>query len=271
MRLAISNLAWPMEHDLAVADRLAEFGFDAVEIAPTKIWPRPLETSQRDALTCRRFWETHGVPIVALQSLLFERPNLRIFADPVQRREAAAYLAGMIRLGGWLGATSLVFGSPRNRQIAPRTANQVDPEAVEFFRELGDAAAAAGTCLCIEPNPPEYGCDFVTNARDGIALVRNVAHPAVGLHLDTACMALAGDDPSATFPAAAPWLRHMHVSEPHLRPVGESGFDHAPFGAAVRGIRFAGAVSIEMKPGSESFSLDGIELAAACARLHYLV
>jgi sugar phosphate isomerase/epimerase len=269
VRLAISNLAWPIEHDTAVADRLSELGFDAVEIAPTKIWPRPLAASQRDALNYRRFWEAHGLSIVALQSLLFERPHLRIFADARQRQEATEYLTGIIRLGGWLGASVLVFGLPRNRQIAPRSIDDVTPEAVEFFRVLGDAAADAGTSVCIEPNPPAYGCDFVTRAEEALALVQRVEHPAIGLHLDTACMALAGDDPTEVLPAAAPRLRHMHVSEPDLQPVGESSFNHAPFGAAVRRIQYAGAVSIEMKPGSEPFSLDRIERAAACVRDRY--
>ena len=40
---------------------------------------------------------------------------------------------------------------------------------------------------------PRVGADFVTHAAEALELVRAVAHPGLALHLDTACMMLAGD------------------------------------------------------------------------------
>ena len=43
--------------------------------------------------------ERRGLPIIALQSLLFEKPNLRIFGDRTERVAATAYLAGIELVG----------------------------------------------------------------------------------------------------------------------------------------------------------------------------
>jgi sugar phosphate isomerase/epimerase len=260
MRLAISNIAWRTEFETEIADRLAVLGVDGVEIAPTKVWPHPLAASEDEVVRYRDFWESRGLPIVALQSLLFEKPVLRIFADAGQRKEAAEYLRGMIELGGRLGAQALVFGSPKNRAISPRSSAEVMSEAISFFRELGDAAAAAQTCLCVEPNPPAYGCDFITSAGQGIELVRAVDHPGVKLHLDTACMALAGDD-AAIILQATPLLWHFHVSEPHLGPVGGGVVDPGPLLSALQAIDYKNWVSIEMKTPAGPFSFAVIERA----------
>ena len=45
--------------------------------------------------------------------------------------------------------------------------------AVDFFSAtLGEHAAARDVTLCIEANPPEYGCDFVTTTAEGRRAVR---------------------------------------------------------------------------------------------------
>lgn len=269
MRLAISNLAWSPANELTVADRLPTFGIAGVELACTKVWPHPLEVSDCEIARVRHFWDQRGLPIVALQSLLFEKPDLRIFADADQRAEATAYLRGMIQLAEKLGAKALVFGSPKNRRIDPRTSAKVWPDAVEFFRDLGEYAAECDTCLCLEPNPPNYGCDFLTCAAEARQMVLDVDRPGLRLHLDSACMALAGDEPAATFRNCAPLIGHFHISEPNLGPVGAGAFDHATLGRSLAEFAPVDWVSIEMKPAADE--LAGIECACAAARANYLM
>src|SRR5205823_8379380 len=81
MKLAVSNLAWPVESDPAAADLLSRHGIRAIEIAPTKIWPRPAEATEGDVVAYRSFWERRGFQIMALQALLFGRPDLMFFGD----------------------------------------------------------------------------------------------------------------------------------------------------------------------------------------------
>ena len=258
MKLAMSAIAWEPPDDHAAARILSDHGFSGVELAPTKIFARPDAATEAEIAACRSAWEKRGLRIVAMQALLFGRPDLTVFGD---RREATlAYLSDVVRLGGGLGAGALVFGSPRNRARGSLSISQAWPRAVEFFGRLGAVAAEAGTCLCIEPNPPRYGADFIVDSKEALRLVEEVASPGFGLHLDAACAQLAGEDFPARIRASAPVLRHVHISEPYLAPVHAGGtIDLSAIAAALRDVSYGGYVSIEMKPA-------GLEAVRAAAR-----
>ena len=155
MRLAASSIAWPEGQDAAAADLLLAHGATAVELAPGKIWPSPLESTARQRRDHRRFWESRGLPAVAMQALLFGRPELTIFDDADTRTRTADYLAGVIDLAADLGVGALVFGSPRNRARGRTPEAEAWSVAVDFFGRLGDRAAARGVWFCIggEPGP----------------------------------------------------------------------------------------------------------------------
>lgn len=246
MRFAVSNIAWPRERDDAVAAVLNEHGVAGIEVAPTKLWPQPLQASDSEIDSVRRFWADRGIAIVAAQALLFGKPELTIFEAAATRAATLEYLRGIVQVCAKLGAGALVFGSPKNRRIGSLPLEEAMRIAAEFFRRLGEAAANAGTCIVMEANPPVYGADFITRAADAIDLVEHVNHPGFCLHLDTGCMTLVGDPIAETFSRGSKWMKHFHVSEPNLDPPGTSGtVDHAAFAKALRG--YGSWVSLEMR------------------------
>ena len=247
MKLAVSNIAWPAEQDAAVAGVLKSLGVRGLEVAPTKLFPQPLDAAPADIDGVRGFWQAHGIEVVAAQSLLFGRPELTLFESDETRRETHAYLSHIIQLCAKLGAGPLVFGSPKNRRRGDVPHDEAFAVAVEFFDDLADIAQAEDTCLVFEANPPQYGADFCTTAAGAIDLVSAVNHPNFRLHLDTACMTLAGDPLPEAF-AASPLLQHFHISAPNLDPPSATdGVDHAAFAKMLRKHRPAGWVSLEMK------------------------
>src|SRR5437868_858804 len=219
MKIAISNIAWPVQQDAAVARLLHQLGVRGIEVAPTKVWSSPCEVNDAEIQAYRRSWESWGISIIAAQALLFGRPELTLFENARTREATLAYLRGIIRVCGRLGAKVSVFGSPRNRRLGGRDRATVWQEAIDFFRRLAEVAKAEGTTVGIEANPPAYGADFVTRAAEALELVQAVHHPNFLLHLDTACMTLAEDDPGKLIPKAADVLAHVHASEPHLAPI----------------------------------------------------
>jgi sugar phosphate isomerase/epimerase len=253
MKLAVSNIAWPREQDAAVADVLVSRGVRGIEVAPTKIWPDPTQGSEAEIDAYRRFWADRGLEIIAAQALLFGRPELTLFAAPAERERTVGYLRQIIRLCARLGARSLVFGSPKNRLIGSQDRAAVWPIAIDLFSRLAEIAVAEGTCVVLEANPPAYGADFIVRAAEAIDLVRAVNHTGFRLHLDTACMTLAGDPPVETIAAGFDVLRHFHVSEPQLGVVGNGPVRHAEFAAGLAD--YDGWVSIEMREG-QPFCLD---------------
>ena len=247
MRIAISNIAWRADEEPAVRDRLAERGIDAVEVAPSMIGGKPAELG-RDALArYRDFWRERGIEIVAMQALLFGRGDLALFGSDAQRDETFEYLTRIVRVGGALGARALVFGSPGNRKRGELSLERAAEIAAPFFRRVGAVAVESGTCLCLEPIPPEHGCDWIHSAAQARAFVDLVAHPGFGLHIDAAALQMAGED-AAQIRASAGKLRHFHASQPQLAPVGPgSVVPHRQFAAALRACGGVPAVSIEMR------------------------
>ena len=106
--------------------------------------------------------------------------------------------------------------------------------------------------LCIEPNAPQYNCDYVTTTDEGARLVRMVNSEGIGLHLDTACMALAGDDIGESIRNNGDILKHFHVSAPMLdRVYDRDDVDYRAAADALKYIGYEGIVSIEMRPGEQ--------------------
>ncbi|WDZ82437.1 sugar phosphate isomerase/epimerase family protein [Micromonospora cathayae] len=246
MKVAISNIAWQPADDEKVADLLRHAGVAGLEVAPTRIWPDLAAVSLDQAHTYGRSWARAGLPVVAAQSLLYGRPDLTLFGP--EQEEFVAYLCRVIDLCAAMGATALVFGSPRNRQRHGLPVEAADRIAVDVFGRLAERANAAGASLCLEANPAVYGADYLLRAAEAAALVVAVDSPGLRLHLDTACMALAGDDASACVHRFAPLLRHAHLSEPDLAAVGTPDRGHADFVAALRAVDYDRYLSVEMRP-----------------------
>lgn len=219
MKLVISNIAWTNEEEVAVAEKLQSLGVKYVEIAPTKKWTDPTSAPAQEIADYKDFWKSYGIEIVAFQSMLFNRPDLKIFESNENRQEALGYLKEFTRLAHDFGTRIMVYGSPKNRQRGEMDIEAANDIAVQFFREIGENAQKLGVKFCIEPNPTAYACDFVVNAQEGIDIVEEVNDKGFGLHLDIAGMTLAGDDVKESIRKAAPLLEHFHISAPMLGQV----------------------------------------------------
>lgn len=260
MKLAISNLAWARDQEVAVATIISGAGVSGVELAPTKIWREPLAASDAEITGYRKFWESFGIEIVSLQSLLFEKPDAELFGSDSARADMLDYLKAMIRLASKLGASVLVFGSPRNRRRDDLSDDDAEAIAVPFFRTLANEAVKHGVTFCIEPNPVEYGCDWITTSSEGAQLVEAVGTEGVALNLDAGGMTLAKEDPPIAIASCAQVLRHFHISNPNLTPVGKDDTArHTNFGRALKNANFSGWSSIEMLPASNT--IESIETA----------
>lgn len=270
MELAVSNIAWTNEEEVEVAERLQQLGVKYVEVAPTKVWEDPTKTPVEEAQSYTEFWRNYDIEVVAFQSILFARPDLKIFESAENRRQTLAYLQDFIGLASNMDAGVMVFGSPKNRQRGDMGEEEAYPIAKDFFRTLGKAAQEKGIYFCIEPNAPQYACDFVTTAQEGINLVKEVASPGFGLHLDIACMTLAGDDIAKSVKDAKPYLKHFHISAPMLGQVeANTDVHHQEAADALREIGYSGYVSIEMRPAAVGENAARVEKAVRFAQSVY--
>ncbi len=270
MKLAVSNIAWTKGEEAEIAGLLRDLGVKYIEVAPTKEWQDPTQASNDEITKYKAFWGSYGLEIVAFQSMLFPRPDLKIFEDDSNRQATVRYMEDFIGLAGQLGAQVMVFGSPKNRQKGEMPEAEAKKVAAGFFEKLANRAQQENVYFCIEPNPTDYACDFVTNAQQGIDFVNAVGNPGFQLHLDIAGMTLAGDDMEAAIKAAAPVLRHFHISSPMLEPVEDrDDVKHRDAAAALKSIDYDRFVSIEMRPAASGENAARVEKAVRFAQSVY--
>ena len=247
MKTALSNIAWTAQQDEAVAELMQLCGVTGVEVAPTRLWDEPLSVTDAQVEECLGFWRARGVEVIAMQALLFGKPELLLFDSDAVRAQLLDYLDGIMALAARLGAGPLVFGSPQNRTRGALPRDAALDIGSEFFRAAGRRARQHGVVLCIEPNPPQYNCDFITTSADALELVERVDDPGFGLHLDAAALHLVGEDAATAVARSIHVLHHVHASEPKLGALGEGGVDHAALAAALRANEYQGFVSVEMR------------------------
>lgn len=268
MKLAISNIAWSPAEDDTVGELLAREGVGAVELAPTAWRERPLEAPAADVLAFRRAWADRGIALVSLQSLLFGRPELQLFGSVASRASMLDHLRRTVDFAALLGARALVFGSPKNRRRGDLPLGDALGIAKAFLHAIGEYANERGTVLCVEANPPAYGCDFITTTAEAVELCRAVDHPGVRVNGDLGGMTLALEDVSRAIALAAPVLGHFHASEAHLAETG-SGADHTAAGAALRAAGYPGWISIEMRAAGAGENVAAVRRAVWRAKADY--
>lgn len=247
MKWAISNLAWEPSEDEGIAEDMREFGVSGLEVVPLRVASEPLRLSIAEIQSWKDFWQQRGIELVAMQSLLYGQPQLKLFERDASREETIRYLAKLFALARQLGIPSLVFGSPQNRRRGSLSLEEAWEVAVPFFRTLGELAKGMDVCLCIEANPPQYGCDFITTSEEALRLVQDVDSPGFGLHLDSAVMSLAGENLPQQAKRLAPWIRHLHLSAPDLAPVQPCGIDYPALLESLKAAKYPHWISVEMK------------------------
>jgi len=260
MKLAASNIAWEPGEDDLVAGILRERGFTGVEIAPSKRWESPIEATKKEIVDYRAYWTARGLQVVAMQALLFGRPDLQLFGAPIVRKALREYLTALIAMAHGLGAHALVFGSPKNRKRGRMPLDEATAIAVDFFRELGAVALARDCVICIEPNPPAYDCDFINTTSEAVALCDKIGSRGVRVNGDVGAIATLDEDPESVLERARGRLGHFHASEPSLAPVGD-GRHQQRAAASLRRQKYDGWVSLEMR-AAERDRVEAIALAA---------
>jgi D-psicose/D-tagatose/L-ribulose 3-epimerase len=269
MRLAISNIAWDVAEDSLMRDLFHRYHIDAIDIAPTKYFSDVAAVGETEVLQVRDWWRHQGVEITGMQSLLFGTTGLNVFGPAKVQGLMLQHLAVICRIGRLLGAPRLVFGSPRNRDRNGIEDSEVIPVAVDFFRRLGDIAAAEQVIICLEPNPPCYGANFMTTSDGTAEVVRAVNHQAIRMQLDLGAVAINSEDLTSIVVKHRDIIGHIHASEPNLVPLGDGGVDHDA--ASVELIRNLPnmLVSIEMLATSTEPHAVSIERALKVATLSY--
>jgi len=246
LKLAISNIAWNSNENSSVIDVLKELSVDSIEVALPILFSDLIEANDFEIDNVKKYWQINGIKIVAVQALLFGKPELLVFDSKVQK-QTIEYLERVMYISGKLGASKLVFGSPKNRNVIGLNKAEAMEMATDFFSVLAELAVKNNVVVCIEPNAVQYDCNFITNTQEAFELVERVSHAGCRIHLDTGVMHLNNEDPEKSIQLALPYLSHFHISEPFLGRITDNTIDHKTISKTLKFLHYDGYISIEMK------------------------
>ena len=270
--LCISNLAWTSHNDHVVAKILQKHQIRHIEVAPAKINSKPIDITEAIAKQYKTRWLENGVSIVAMQALVFGGPAALLFGRANDRAILLKYLFHIITVAHWLGASVLVFGSPKLRFSDTLDATTKVDIARDFFDTLGKFADVRGIRVCIEPNPRYYGCNFLNSSFEVLDFVDSLNNDGIGLHLDTGAMQIDNEVPAEVIEYCGPNIQHVHISNKDLKAIAHS--EHPEFHQCVATVleqaNYSNYLSIEML-SSEYDELGLLERSIVKAKALYRV
>lgn len=235
--IPVALLTGTFEEKLAKA---AELGADGVELMAVD--PATLDTA-----AIRAGLRQNGLEVAAIGSggVAFAAGLTLLHADPAQTAQAVDRLRQLIDFAAAVGAPLVTIGSFRGRLASAGIGGR--DRMIALLQEGADYAAGYGVRLAVEPLN-RYEADIVLNAREGLALVNEVGHPALGLLLDTFHVNI--EEVSWTEPfwrlMAAGRLWHVHLGDNNRLPPGQGLIDFLAIVATLRQLGYSGYLSAEL-------------------------
>jgi sugar phosphate isomerase/epimerase len=246
MRIALCNevvAGLPFRDQARLA---ASLGYAGLEVAPFTLdaeAPHLLPAAQRARL--RRIAEAEGAPITSLHWLLVAPAGLSITsAEPALRARTLDVMERLVGLAADLGATILVHGSPKQRQVA---ADGDAARAEEAMAKAGEWAAAHGLTYCLEPLDAAQ-TNWASTVAEAVEIVARIASPGLKTMLDVSAAGNGEAEPAeALLRRFVPtgWIAHVHLNDRNRRGPGQGADRFAPVLRALRQTGYGGFCAVE--------------------------
>ncbi|MDA0841485.1 MAG: sugar phosphate isomerase/epimerase [Planctomycetota bacterium] len=247
MKFAICNETyegWSFEDQLA---SVAELGYDGMEVAPFTLAKSAYDISTARRRELREQADAKGIQLTGLHWLMLGPKGLYLTSPDEKTREFTIdYLNELVRLCADLGAKTLVFGSPAQRNLLEGVSFG---QAWEYAKTaFGRAAVTAGekdVYLLMESLPaPE--CNFIQTLDDAMKMVNDVGHPNFQMMVDVKSMSAEGKPLDEMILGVGDKLKYVHANDANRRGPGFGKTDFRPVLGALAQMGYDGYVSVEV-------------------------
>ena len=241
MKLSISNIAWIKEQDEQVYSRMREYGYSALEIAPTRIFPEaPYDHLEEASSWAKQLKEEEGFDVSSMQSIWYGRQE-NIFRSKEDRDTLIEYTKKAVDFAAAVGCKNLVFGCPKNRTY---TEGDDLKDAISFFKVIAEYALEKGTVIAMEANPPIYNTNYINDTASALKLIQEVDSEAFLLNLDMGTM-IENKEGISILKGNVRYINHVHISEPYLKAIEKRGL-HKELFKVLQEEDYSNYISIEM-------------------------
>ena len=256
---------WPHEK---VCRFVAECGYGGLEIAPFTFNTDVTRITAKERAVIRRDAEKAGIRVVGLHWLLAKTTGLHLTSsDPAIRKATSEYLVALGDLCADLGGHVIVFGSPKQRNLAKgMKPAQGMAHASEVLRGAMPGLKKRGVTLAFEPLAATE-TNFITTAAEGVALAKRVDHPNCKVLLDCKAMWPEPTPIPQLIRRHHEWLGPFHANDPNLQGPGFGELEFEPILSALGEVGYKGWVSVEVfdyTPGIERLARESIGYMLEC-------
>ena len=237
VHVPVALLSGTLAEKLGKAARMGAAGVELITTQPASLDVSALlEQLGRNGLQ---------VAAVASGGMAFAAKLTLLNSNPQSAALASQRLDELISLSASLHAPIVTVGSFRGRAV--RDKERSLSELAGILRRAGGRAADAGVRIALEPLNRFEG-DLLNNVAQGLAFLKELNHPAVGLLVDTFHVNIEETSWTEPFRQAmtAGKLFHVHLGDNNRLPPGHGLIDFAAILATLREIGYTGWLSAEL-------------------------
>jgi sugar phosphate isomerase/epimerase len=239
-KYSFCNLVWFNEEISKGTDRLARFGYDAIELAGE---------ARSDYSEIKNALKNSGLGVSSICAL-YTADRDYAHPDPAIRKNAAEYVKSIIHMASEIGSPLMGITPTACMKTVPLASREDELKwALEGIREAAELAETAGVKLILEPwnRYEHYWLNRVDQALD---LMKQVGHRNVGVMGDIFHMNIEELSPADAIRNAGSNFLNIHLADSNRAAPGVAHFDFKPIIQALKDIDYQGYVSYEILPAA---------------------
>jgi len=273
-RHSICNEAFEKWSFAEACKTIRKIGYTGIEIAPFTLAERPTDVTAAQRAEYRDIMRSEGLTFAGLHWLMVSPKGLHVTGpDAALRRHSWDHIRDLIDLCADLGPDGvMVFGSPKQRSTtgglsrAEATRNYVDGLA-----GVAPHAQSRGVTVLVEALPANQS-DVVLTLEEAVAIVDEIASPAVRTMFDVHNAIDEAEPHAALVDRHFAYIRHVHVNELDGKHCGAGDYDFRPVLEMLARRGYRGWISLEafdFAPGPARLAEESLRHLESC--IHQLI
>lgn len=240
-RYAYNSLVYYGENVSESIDRVARFGYDAIEVIG--------EPSQLDPKKIKNLTDAAGIAVSSVCSLYTPDRDLS-HPDPEVRANAVQYVKDVADFASEMETPTIIVHPCANGRTQRFASEKEEWKwAVEGIRESGQHALPLGVNLSLECWN-RYETIFLNRLEQAASLWHDTGLSNGGIQGDTFHMNIDEDSVEGAFREYGALLQHVHLADSNRAAPGAGHLDFEPIMRALLEVDYDGYLSFELLPAS---------------------